>query len=80
MLEGEETPCRPAAMQHLTDQEILLTLTEGRYHEVRRMFAALDNLVLTLQREAFGPFVLGDLPPGQWRELTEPERTMEKVP
>jgi ribosomal small subunit pseudouridine synthase A (EC 5.4.99.-) len=44
------------------------------------MFAALDNLVLTLQREAFGPFVLGDLPPGQWRELTEPERTMEKVP
>lgn len=76
MLDGEDTPCRPAALQRLTDHEVLLTLTEGRYHEVRRLFAALDNLVLTLHREAFGPFMLNELAPGQWRELTGDERVM----
>jgi 16S rRNA pseudouridine516 synthase len=50
-----------------------LTLTEGRYHQVRRMFAAagpgLASTVLTLHRAQFGDLELGDLPAGQWREL-----------
>ncbi len=73
LLEGESNPCRAAEMQVLHDTEVLLTLREGRYHEVRRMFVALDNLVLTLHREAFGPFTLDGLAPGDWRELTENE-------
>ncbi len=80
MLDGEDTPCCPATLHCLTEREVLLTLTEGRYHEVRRMFAALDNLVLTLHREAYGPFLLGDLPAGQWRELTVAERMREEIP
>ncbi|PKY11655.1 16S rRNA pseudouridine(516) synthase [Acidithiobacillus marinus] len=73
LLEGENSPCKAAEMTPLSPVELQLTLYEGRYHEVRRMFAALDNLVLSLHREAFGPFTLGDLAPGQWRELTEIE-------
>ena len=45
------------------------TLTEGRFHQVRRMFAATGANVVTLHRERFGPLDLGDLAPGQWREL-----------
>lgn len=77
LLEGEHSPCKVAEMIPLDTTELQLTLHEGRYHEVRRMFAALDNLVLSLHREAFGPFTLDDLAPGQWRELSEIERQME---
>lgn len=78
LLDGEERPCRPAELIPVSETECLLTLWEGRYHEVRRMFAVLDNLVLTLHREAYGPFDLGDLAPGQWRELVESEYLQEK--
>jgi 16S rRNA pseudouridine516 synthase len=77
LLEGEHSPCKAAEMIPLGTTELQLTLHEGRYHEVRRMFAALDNLVLSLHREAFGPFTLDDLAPGQWRELSEIERQRE---
>ncbi|MBU2737856.1 pseudouridine synthase [Acidithiobacillus concretivorus] len=77
LLEGEQNPCKAAEMIPLGMTELQLTLHEGRYHEVRRMFAALDNLVLSLHREAFGPFTLDDLAPGQWRELSEIERQRE---
>ncbi|MBE7565775.1 MULTISPECIES: pseudouridine synthase [Acidithiobacillus] len=77
LLEGEHSSCKAAEMIPLGTTELQLTLHEGRYHEVRRMFAALDNLVLSLHREAFGPFTLDDLAPGQWRELSEIERQME---
>ena len=50
-------------------KKAVLTLREGRYHQVRRMFAACGATVLTLHRERFGPLDLGDLPAGQWREL-----------
>jgi 16S rRNA pseudouridine516 synthase len=46
-----------------------VTLTEGKYHQVRRMFAAGGATVLTLHREKFGALTLGDLVPGTWREL-----------
>ncbi len=68
-LEGEAAPCAPAALQLLAPREAELTLTEGRYHQVRRMFAAAGATVLTLHRTQFGPLDLTGLAPGQWREL-----------
>ena len=69
LLEGEDAPCAPAAFTALGPREAELTLTEGRYHQVRRMFAATGATVLTLHRARFGDLELGDLAPGQWREL-----------
>lgn len=70
LLDEEEKPCAPAELNILSPREALLTLTEGRYHQVRRMFAACGATVLTLHRERFGELELGDLPAGTWRELT----------
>ena len=69
LLEGEDAPCAPAELKLLGSRDAELTLTEGRYHQVRRMFAATGSTVLTLHRTRFGPLGLGDLPAGQWREL-----------
>ena len=69
MLPGETEPCAPAELQIVAPREATLTLTEGRYHQVRRMFAAAGATVLTLHRERFGTLDLGTLAPGEWREL-----------
>lgn len=69
ILEGEDTPCAPATLKMLSPRDAELTLTEGRYHQVRRMFAATGSTVQTLHRTHFESLELGDLPPGQWREL-----------
>jgi 16S rRNA pseudouridine516 synthase len=69
LLDGETDPCAPAVLKIISPREAEITLTEGKYHQVRRMFAACGATVLTLSREQFGPLTLGDLPPGQWREL-----------
>ena len=68
-LAGEEKPCAPAALRGIGPREALLTLTEGRYHQVRRMFAAAGATVLALHRESFGPLDLGGLAPRAWRTL-----------
>lgn len=74
-LEGDALPTRPATLQRLEGQQARLILTEGRYHQVRRMFAALGNHVVALHREAVGDLVLDEqqLPPGCWRELAPQE-------
>lgn len=69
LLDGEKEPCAPATLELVAAREALLTLTEGRYHQVRRMFAACGATVLTLHRERFGPLALDALPAGQWRAL-----------
>lgn len=69
VLAGETDPCAPAELAVLGPREAEVTMTEGRYHQVRRMFAALGCEVVTLHRERFGPLALGDLAPGAWREL-----------
>ena len=72
VLEGEDKPLAPAALEVLSPTEARLTVTEGRYHMVRRMFAAVGNHVETLHRERIGGLSLpDDLAPGQWR-LLEP--------
>jgi 16S rRNA pseudouridine516 synthase len=69
LLPDEKTPCAPAELKIVAPREAELTLTEGRYHQVRRMFASQGVEVLALHRTRFGPLALGDLPAGQWREL-----------
>ncbi|MBI5940196.1 MAG: rRNA pseudouridine synthase [Caulobacterales bacterium] len=72
MLEGETKPLLPALMETLSPTEALLTLTEGRYHQVRRMFAAVGNHVVALHRESMGGLDLpDDLAAGEYRLMTE---------
>jgi len=72
MLEDEEKPLLPAEMEVLAETQARLTLHEGRYHQVRRMFAAVGNHVTALHREKFGIIALDDLQPGQYRLLEKP--------
>lgn len=69
MLESETTPLAPAALEPLGARRARLSIGEGRYHQARRMFAAVGNHVQTLHRSAIGGLDLGDLPSGQWRVL-----------
>lgn len=69
MLRGESTPLLPAALVALGPRRAQVTVHEGRYHQVRRMFAACGNHVTALQRIAVGTLPLGDLAPGAWRLL-----------
>ncbi|MBS0411946.1 MAG: pseudouridine synthase [Proteobacteria bacterium] len=70
MLEGEEKPLLPAELEVLGPTQARLTITEGRYHQVRRMFAAVGNHVETLHRDRIGGLDLpADLAPGRFRLL-----------
>jgi 16S rRNA pseudouridine516 synthase len=68
-LESENTPLAPARLEVVTSRLARLTLTEGRYHQVRRMFAAVGNHVLALHRSRIGGLELGGLASGEWRML-----------
>lgn len=71
MLDGETDPLEPAALEALGPKEARLVITEGRYHQVRRMFAAVGNHVTALHRDRIGGLALPeDLEPGAWRILT----------
>ena len=67
------TLCRPARLKPLGPGESEITVTEGKYHQVRRMMASRGMTVRYLRREREGALALGDLPPGALRELTEQE-------
>jgi 16S rRNA pseudouridine516 synthase len=69
MLDGEAMPLLPAELQPLGARQALLTLHEGRYHQVRRMFAAVGNHVEALHRRRIGGLELGTLASGHWRVL-----------
>ncbi|PCH97509.1 MAG: 16S rRNA pseudouridine(516) synthase [Gammaproteobacteria bacterium] len=80
-LQGEVSLTRPAILELVNDidsaknetKEVLLTITEGKYHQVKRMFSAVGNKVVGLHREQIGAIKLGDLAPGKWRTLTSEE-------
>ena len=81
---GDETKTAPAKLEILKSadiSEILLTIQEGRFHQVKRMFQVRDKQVIYLKRMTMGPLVLGDdLPKGNYRELCEEERkALERV-
>jgi 16S rRNA pseudouridine516 synthase len=69
MLKGETTPLLPADFIATGERGAEITVREGRYHQVRRMMAAIGNHVHALQRVAVGTLPLGDLPVGHWRLL-----------
>ncbi|MBL0940977.1 MAG: rRNA pseudouridine synthase [Gemmatimonadaceae bacterium] len=73
LLRGETTPLAPAQAEPVSPLQVRLTITEGRYHQVRRMFAALGYHVTALHREGMGPLTLGDLESGAWRVLSSDE-------
>lgn len=75
VLEGETAPLAPAELQPLSPTTAHLTITEGRYHQVRRMFAATGNRVAALRRDRIGGLDLpADLAPGAFRRLGDAER------
>lgn len=69
LLESETTPLAPAQLHVLAPRRARLVVTEGRYHQVRRMFAAVGNHVDALERVAIGRLTLDGLAPGAWRVL-----------
>ncbi|MDD4950868.1 16S rRNA pseudouridine(516) synthase [Sulfuricurvum sp.] len=69
MLNGEKSPCLPAKLTVIDDTHARLEITEGRYHQVRRMFAAVGNHVVSLHRSSFGDLTLGDLKAGGYRVI-----------
>jgi len=74
VLEGEDKPLAPAVLDVLSATQARLSVTEGRYHMVRRMFAAVGNHVEALHRERVGGLALpDDLGPGQWRAASDAE-------
>jgi len=71
---GDEKPTMPARVEILNDNQIYLTIREGRFHQVKRMLQAVDNEVLALKRVSFGGIALdGSLKPGECRELSAEE-------
>jgi 16S rRNA pseudouridine516 synthase len=75
MLEGETAPLAPAVLEPLGATQARLIITEGRYHQVRRMFAAVGNHVTALHRDRIGGLDLPpDLSPGAWRVLTQDQQ------
>lgn len=75
---GDETPTLPARMEILSvgeESEVMITLHEGRFHQVKRMVEAVGSQVLYLKRLSMGPLVLDEsLAPGEYRPLTQEEK------
>jgi 16S rRNA pseudouridine516 synthase len=77
VLNDDPEPVAAAACEMIDETTILLTLTEGKYHQVKRMLAAVGNRVEALHRERMGGLALdADLPEGQWRWLTADDLAM----
>jgi len=72
VLDGEHKPCAPARLVCRGGAEVEVALTEGRFHQVKRMFAHFGHEVRRLHRSRFGDYTLGDLAVGQWRVVVPP--------
>ncbi len=73
LIHGETKPCLPAKLESLGDKKARITLSEGRYHQVRRMLGAVGAPVFKLHRSQFGPLTLDALPEGELRSIPFPE-------
>ncbi|HKU15181.1 MAG TPA: pseudouridine synthase [Steroidobacteraceae bacterium] len=71
LLESERAPLAPAMLETLGPRSARVTVTEGRYHQVRRMFAAVGNHVMALHRSRIGGLTLDELESGKWRVLDD---------
>ncbi|MGL6146861.1 MAG: pseudouridine synthase, partial [Plesiomonas sp.] len=73
-LRSEPDLTRPAVLELLGSHQARLTITEGKYHQVKRMFAAIGNKVTALHRECVGGIALdSNLAEGEYRRLTDDE-------
>lgn len=79
-LESDDSPLAPALLEIVAPRCARVTLVEGRYHQARRMFAAVGNHVLALQRISIGGLALAALPAGQWRALDARDRELLFAP
>jgi len=74
VLDDDPQPVRAQACEVVSERHLRMTLTEGKYHQVKRMVAAVGNRVESLHRSSIGSLVLSpELKPGQWRWLTTAE-------
>jgi 16S rRNA pseudouridine516 synthase len=74
LLKGEEKLTLPAKLIQIASHQARVILNEGKYHQVKRMFAAVGNRVVSLHRESIGTIILDPaLKPGEYRALTEQE-------
>jgi 16S rRNA pseudouridine516 synthase len=74
LLKGERKPTKPAIVEKVSSCELRLTISEGKYHQVKRMFAAMGNRVVALHRLSIGGVSLDEsLDPGAYRPLTAKE-------
>ncbi|WP_107851031.1 16S rRNA pseudouridine(516) synthase RsuA [Oceanimonas marisflavi] len=74
LLNGEDKATLPATLEVISPTQVLLTIQEGKYHQVKRMFAAVGNRVTALHRLQIGEILLDDsLTEGEWRHLTQEE-------
>ena len=78
VLDDDPKPVKAAACEAVSELHLKLTLTEGKYHQVKRMVAAVGNRVEGLHRSQIGGLVLNDLAPGQWRFLTPEDLALLK--
>ncbi|MEE9310558.1 MAG: 16S rRNA pseudouridine(516) synthase RsuA [Cocleimonas sp.] len=77
-LKKEKKRSLPADIEIIEDKIIKMTISEGKYHQVKRMMAAVGNHVVKLHRESIAHIVLDEsLEEGQWRELTEAETAID---
>jgi len=78
-LKDEKKRSLPAKIEVITELQIKMTITEGKYHQVKRMMAAVGNHVVKLHRQQIGNIELdADLKPGEWRKLTEGEIDLDQ--
>ena len=78
VLDDDPKPVKAAACEAVSEMHLKLTLTEGKYHQVKRMLAAVGNRVEGLHRSQIGGLVLNDLAPGYWRWLTDEDLALLK--
>ncbi|GAD89290.1 16S rRNA pseudouridine synthase [Vibrio halioticoli NBRC 102217] len=72
LLQGESVLTRPSTLEILSAKDVRLSIIEGKFHQVKRMFSAIGNRVVALHREQIGTLTL-DVEPGQWRYLSQEE-------
>jgi len=72
-LKGEKNPCLPVNVDSIDDLNVNVTLYEGKYHQLKRMFGSIGNKIVKLERIQIGEFLLDDLKSGEWRDLTDNE-------
>lgn len=70
---GDDTPCLPAKVEILDENDVKITICEGRYHQVKRMFEAVGYEVVYLKRISMGGLLLDNIPTGAYRKLSEEE-------